>query len=424
MIKINILIFSNSLGRNYGYSVVSDGVSDGLQQAGHQVYFYGMQDITPPYVRDNGVVQLGLQADPWGSDVLEDYLRIYNIDVLALLVDVWLDQLQYIPPTCKRLGVKLLSQITANSYPLSPFLGRFIAQCDHIVAPSRFVYKTITDAGFKNVTYIPHGINPKIFKPMPKAKKEMREKLKIEDKELVVGSVMRNKGLQKSFPILFHGWKQLIENVPELKQKGILICVTDYKEGEGMKLDMLRQITSMEPHIRFVWTKPVKDGSIEMTWEGNPEGMPHNANMNFPHIEMAKFYNMLDMHVISSSGESFNYPTLEAMTCGTPCIFGNHTTGPELITEEKPSPRGLLVNVQMTQSTPLMSEISHIDPLHLTEQIHKLHIDNELRKLCSENAREFSKAYAWEKIIPMWVKLLEEVNNPKPANYATGDLGI
>lgn len=397
---------SNSPGRGYGYSVVSDQVSAALQKAGHKVYFLGMQSIHPPWVDKEGVINLGIRYDPWASDCLPDYLRVYKIDYFLSIFDIWLAQTNYIGALTKRLGVKWIAHVTANSYPLSPFLATPCSQANFLIAPSKFVYNTLREVFPGAIFYIPHGVDLNIYKPLPtEEKQKMREKLRVEDKEFVVVSVMRNKGMQKDFPTLFHAWKLLQEKIPRLKEKGILLCLTDPLEPDGLRIELLRQRIGLN-NMKFIWAKPNQDGILEMTYEGNPEGFLHTANLNFSPEEMTKLYNIADCHVISSLGESFNLPTLEAMACGIPVIAGNHTTGLELVGESK---AGLLANVRTTVTTPLISDIFYLDSNSLMECMKKIYEDENFKKECSKNALEFAKKYSWELIIKKWVDFFDAV---------------
>jgi hypothetical protein len=45
---------------------------------------------------------------------------------------------------------------------------------------------------------------------------------------------------------------------------------------------------------------------------------------------MAQFYNCLDVHLITTRGEGFGIPVLEAQACGVPVITGGWTASKEL----------------------------------------------------------------------------------------------
>lgn len=363
-----------------------------------------MQSIHAPYKDENGIINLGIRYSPFGEDILGDYLRIYQIDVYISIMDIWLQQAQYMGPLTKQMNIPWVAHITANSYPLSPFLATPCTYATLLVAPSKFVERTLREFFPNNVFRIPHGVDTNVFKPLPKKEKEkMREQLRISDKEFVVLSVMRNKGYQKNFPALMHAWKLLLERYEELWKKGVLLLLTDPTEPEGMRLDMLRERTGLNDVVRFIWLRP-SDGTIEPTFEGDPRGMPHTANLNFPPEVMARLYNVADVHAIASSGESFSLPSIESLACGVPIIMPDNTTGPELAGESK---AGLLARIGLEYTTPLISDVFHVDPHSLAECLEKFYLSKELRKRCSRRGVEFAKRYDWKRIIPMWVDLVE-----------------
>jgi len=405
---MNILWFSNTISGRYGYSVVTSPITAALQKAGHQVIVFGMQSIHPPFKDEIGRVHVGLRYDAFGSDMLENLLRAYKVNLLITVCDVWLDQTQYIPGITRKLGIPLISHITANSKPLSLLLARFCQQANLLVAPSKFVETMLNEVFFQRTIRIPHGVDLKAFKPLPETKKTgLKQRLGVEDKEFIVLSVMRNKGLQKNFPALFHAWKMLLESHDELKKEGVLLCLTDPIEPEGMRLDLLRDRIGLKDNIQFIWGIPSSDlSSIKMTFEGNPSGFLHNANYNFSQAQMSKLYNIADVHVISSCGESFNLPSLEAMACGIPIIMPNNTTGPELTNNGK---NGLLAECKLDVTTPLISDISYVDPKSLADCLEKMYLDKKLRERCSRNAREFVKEFNWSKINNKWIKTVNAI---------------
>jgi len=299
--------------------------------------------------------------------------------------------------------------LVRNSYPLSPFLAKNASQANLLVAPSKFVEKTLKEVFPNNTFLIPHGVNTKIFKPLKKEEKEeMKRKLRVEDKNFIVLTVMRNKSpYQKDYPTLFRAWKSLIETHEELKKEGILLCLTDPLEPSGLRIDLLRQRAGLMDTVKFIWAKPTKDkSSIEATFEGDPNGMPHNANINFPHEEMAKIYNIADVYVQCSFGESFGLPILESMACGIPQINTEHTTGIELVGEPK---TGLLAKIKTELSTPLISDQWLIDWKSLAECMEKMYLSDKLRKEFSERALDFAKNYDWNLIIPKWQAMVDAI---------------
>ena len=418
---MNILIHSNSVTGRYGYSVVFNEVAKGLAKEGHKVYYFGMQTMHPPFKDNDDVVWLGLRYDSFGSDMMENYVRMYKIDAIITGWDVWLPQAQYIPQVTQKYNIPWICHTTINSSPLSPNLYTPFSYAQYLVAPSKYNVDELVNVGFNNVTYVPHGVDLSIY-----SKKKIKKASYIEGNrpETVFLSVMRNKGYQKNYPALFYAYKTFIENVPEAKEKTRLYILSDPIEPDAMPLDTIRSRIGMQNNIRFIWAKPKsgEDCTIVPTFEGDPEGCIHNANMNFSSEEMAKIYNGADIHVISSAGESFGLPTLESMACGLPQIFPNNSTGPELVGKPK---TGFLADIKYQSTTPLSSDTHLVDIMSLAKCMHKLYSDKVVRADCSKNALKHAENYEINKVVKMWSDLVKKVEeDEKKLDYGRNKLGV
>lgn len=399
---MNVLIFSNSPERNFGYSVVSDKVSEYLSKF-HNVVFFGMQSIVPPHKRNN-IIDVGLRFDLFGADVLLDYIRMYDIDVTITILDLWLQQTQYLRNVSN--FCRWIAHVTINSYPPPSSLIDNISFANAIVAPSKFIEESLSM--FNNVYYIPHGVDTDIFKPNRKIREKARKALMVDDKEFVALSVMRNKGHMKNFPCLFKAWKKFLEMNEKAKKDAVLLVLSDPFEPEGIRLDILRSVLGLEDYIKFIWLKPTEDYSgITYTYEGDSKGIYHCPNLNFDRKTMSEIYNAADVHIISSSGESFNLPSLEAMACGVPIIMGNNTTGKELVEDNYVT--GLLADIAYDETTPLLVDIKLVDYNSLAKCIERMYVDIEFRKACGRNGVKKAKLYDWKIILKKWLALVEAI---------------
>jgi len=341
-------------------------------------------------------------------------------------MDVWIDQVQFIPDVTKNFRIPLVAHITVNCTPVSPLLIRFMQRCDYLVAPSKFVYDEIRKAGLSgDIYYIPHGVDLNTYKPLPKDSiDEMKKRLGVENKDFIAITVMRNKGqLQKNYPKLFEAWRMFVEQDPKIREKSILLCLTDPLEQGAVRLDALRDRYGIRDCCRFVWAKIDEEtAKVKMTQEGDINGMVHCANYNFDAEEMAKFYNICDVYIQATHGESFGLPILDSMACGKPQIMIDFSTGRELVGDPK---TGILVPIKMMLATPVLSDIAFIESDDLMKAINTIYSDDKLRKECGLNALKFAKDYSWDKIIPMWDKLFRKVEEDLlNTNYNKGILGV
>lgn len=427
---MNIGFMSNSISvekgpqRRFGYSVVATKVVEYLQKQGHQMFMLGMQDITTPYKLPNGVINLGIRYDAFMGDICEDYIRAYKIDCFATMLDLWLPQTDYIIPMCQKQKIPWVAHVTLNSSPLTPFIGNKVRMADYIVAPSQYNHRLLADAGLANITsYIPHGFDDKIFHPNPDFNEEMRKTLKIEDKKFIACVVNRNKGVQKRICDAMRAWTIVCNNNPQFKKDAVLLLVHDPVEPDGFRTDMFRDRLGMNENMKYIWNKPNPDGvDMVATYEGDPEGMRHNANIALPPTEISKIYNLSDISIVPSQNESFCLPALESLACGTTVIMGDHSVGPEHIKQPQ---TGITVKIAYGEVTALLSEVMNADLGDFASAIQTMYSDQDFRHKCGVNGIKYAETLTWDKVLPLWGMLFEKVEERRlTPNYQMGRMGL
>ncbi len=404
------ILMSTSTHLTTGYGIVSKNLLKGLRKKKVDLRMLGLQNLG----HQSKDFQLSIMDNIYGSDSLEFNTKLYGINSLITIIDNWLPQYEWLPNYIKRLKLKHICHVTVFSEPLPPVLHNSIRKADFWVAPSKFVEKALLDVGYdpKRVRYIPHGVDTKIFKPLPEEeKKEYRKLMGYEDK-FVWFAVATNTGFEKNWQGLFYAYKIFLAQNPEAVKDTVLHCHTSphYQGAASYDLEVLGKMYGIVKNLRFV------------------VGM--NLNAGTPAEEMVRFYNIADCYVSSTMGESFGLPALESMACGTPCIIPNHTTGPQLVGEPK---TGLLIeplkmkNGQTFGWTgPQISDKWLIDPVDLSEKMTKMYKDKKLREKCSKNAIKFAKKFDWEKVvIPLWIDFLKYTENfVESIDYKEKKLGI
>ena len=59
------------------------------------------------------------------------------------------------------------------------------------------------------------------------------------------------------------------------------------------------------------------------------------AHQGFPAQQMNEIYNVMDVFFLSTGGEGFGIPIIEAMACSIPVVATDYTTTPELVINNK-----------------------------------------------------------------------------------------
>lgn len=414
------------MGR-WGYSIIGEKISNALAKAGHEVHYFGMQSLHSPYKDEDGVIRVGLRYDPYGSDMIPDYIRANHIDCFFSIHDLWTNESKWMYDLPKMFPkLRWVHHVTIASSPLALALIQAFGFPNILVAPSKFNLSELQKSGLGNKSmYIPHAADTDIFKPLDEEEKnEMKKRLKIEDKEFVLACLMKNKGMQKGYPSLLYAWKIFLEKNPEAAAKSQLLILADPVSFEGFPIEQGRQCNGTNDTVRFIWTKQHPEtGEVMMTYEGNPDGYRHNSNFGFDALEMARLYNACDCTISTSQSESFSLPLIESMACSVPVIFNDYSTGPELVTESK---GGICVPHLTTQTTNLVSDIAIMDENVVADAIEKMYKDKEFRKQCGENGMKFVREnYVWDKVLPQWVELFKRVEDSfYILDYSQNQLGI
>ena len=107
---------------------------------------------------------------------------------------------------------------------------------------------------------------------------------------------------------------------------------------------------------------------------------------------LVKFYNAADLFVYPSLYEGFGLPPLEAMACGCPVITSNTSSLPEVVGDA-----GIMIDPNDIDS--------------LTESMHKILTDNELRKEMSRKSLERAGMFSWKKTAKETWDVYEDVLN-------------
>lgn len=402
------LWLSTSKNITTGYGILSKNVVEGLIKKGVDIRLLGMQTLG--HQKEN--FNLPMLDDIYGADSIQFYSKLYGINYVISVIDHFVPAYHYLPGLLKSLKVGHIAHITVNSLPLAPMLYDKIKDADFLVAPSKFAEKALIDAGLdKNkIRQIPHGVNTKTFKPLPKEETEKHKAMVGYQNKFVWLAVATNTGTEKNWQGLFYAYKIFLVQNPEAKKDTILHCHTSMHYPGGYDLELLAKMYGIADNISFI------------------SGIGLNAGT--PPEEMVKLYNVADCYVSATMGESFSLPALEAMACGTPCIIPNHTTGPELVGEPK---TGLLVEPlkmkngqEFGWTGPTISDKWLIDPVDMADKMTKIYKNKKLREKFSKKAVEFAQGFDWEKvIIKKWLDFFQYVEGfVPPVDYVEKKLGI
>ncbi len=373
-----------------GYATISKNILNGLSELGHECYYQAHNYIgqtLPPGVKFSDGTKLnftllGTGKEPYSKDLLIPRIRELKPDIFGILLDTfmvypWYLQLDFAPAK------------TLFYYP-SDGEGGLPMQCENIlkkcsvpIAMSKFAQKQVLDNYKMQTHYIPHAIDTKIYYPLSKKKRaELRKKWNLEGK-FVVGSVYRNQG-RKMADRMFKTFALFAKDHPN----AVLFLHSDPFDSASV-FDSFELIKRLNIQNRVIFT-----------------GMKFFKG--FDYKKMNEVYNLMDVFFLSTSGEGFGIPTVEAAACGVPSVVTDYTTTKEL----------LLDNGQCGIPVPIVTELTGswtvergiMDIPKAAGALKTLYDDKKLREKFGKVGRaKVLKLYDWRVIIKEWDKLIRNI---------------
>jgi len=221
---------------------------------------------------------------------------------LVTLYDVWVFKPSYFK------DVPVASWTPVDHYPCPPGVVEW-AKGHETIAMSRYGEQALADKKVRS-TYIPHGVDTKVFTPGDKA--EARKALGMPDDAFAVMINAANKGAhppRKSWSENFGALAVFMGSHPDVH----VYVHTDIFGVNGIDLSALAGRWALDPdRIHFVAQLDYKLGKITSE-------------------QLAAMYRAADVLLATSMGEGFGVPTIEAQACGTPVIVSNFSASPELV---------------------------------------------------------------------------------------------
>jgi len=266
--------------------------------------------ITCYYGLEGGVINMGKflafpkRLHPYGNDISMLHTASFQADIMLSLMDTWVMNPEDYPK-----GMRWVPWYPVDHDPMPAIVRNKIALAYKRITFSQHGVKMTHQAGL-DCSYVPHGIDTNVFKPLDRA--ACRKALGLPDDKWIVGTVAMNKGnpSRKCFSEMMEAFARFHRRHPD----SCYILQTD--KGEGI------------------------DGKVNLPELARNLGLEENKDvffcnqyqnvLGFQAEYMAQNYNCMDVHLITTRGEGFGIPILEAQACGTPVITGGWTACKEL----------------------------------------------------------------------------------------------
>ena len=373
--------FCESLLKTGRYSIISLGGA-----IKHQNY---NQVLVDPYGEDWKIIPV----DGYGTqEMIRSIIKNEKIDLLWFMTDPrfwgWLWEIENeIRPLCP-----MVYHHVWDNFPAPYFNRDFYLSNDHIVTISKVTHEIVkTVAPEVSCTYLPHSVNPDVFKPLSdKQIEELRDSsLQEEERSKVIFFWNNRNARRKQSGTLAWWFKEWLDK-EDLHDKACLIMHTEPKDPHGQDLEHIINHLGLKNRQIMLSTSKI------------------------PPEHLCNIYNMADCTINISDAEGFGLATLESLSCGTPIIAtmtgglqeqvtdGNEEFGIGLIPRAK--------SVIGSQQVPYIYE-DRVDKAQFHSALTKIYkMGKEGRRQLGTLGREHVlKNYNFVNLQNKWVEIIDKV---------------
>lgn len=406
MKRLNIAILSDSPFICTGYSDQAKNLGNILVERGHEVFYlahvYTGQNLLPPVTFEDGrqlkFKILGQGREAYFKDLLPIYMKMYKIDVLVILLDTFM--LYPWLPTLDLSPAKKIFWFPSDGGMGMP-LGceQILKFVDVPVAMAKFGQKQVKKKHNIECLHIPHAIETNNYFPL---NAEDRNKLKTKwgfQNKFIVGTVARNQG-RKMLDRTFKAFALFSQKNPD----AVLFLHTD-PEDAAQVFHMGEMIARYNLQNKIIFS-----------------GMRYYKGWDYK--QMHEIYNLMDVFLLTTSGEGFGIPIIEAQACGIPVLITDYTTTHELVKEtggglgidlvgvdESENPEAHtseLIDGTITGSWNVERGICSIKDA--AKKLQYLKDNPTIRKEMGEKGRlAILNNFTWQKVGNQWIDLVERV---------------
>ena len=380
--KKKILWISDGPDINSGYGNQTKGITQGLKEV-YDIFCMSFQRHGQPIVLD-GVTLLPNGYNMWGDDIIEYHLKNIKPDYVVILMDMFRPArlLKDMKGLREKYGGKWIAYFPLDAAPLPWGSEEVFKSFDHRVAMSdhgkTLMAKLLPEAPVD--CRIWHGTDTETYKPMLKDYKIGTPMAG----EFVFGSVFRNCARKNPSALLFAFYK-LNKQFPKTK----LYLHTDPNDPSGMNLGGMINRLGLQKQVIFT--------------------QMHSVFCSLPAEKLNEIYNLMDVHILSTTGEGFGIPIIEAMSAGKPNIMTDYTTADELIGDNE---RGIKVPYikGITTQCAFLTERAYIDTYKLYEAMQKMVVlgsDRVKEKYQAKCRWQAQDKFDWKVIQHEWREYFE-----------------
>ena len=303
---MRIMIHSNGPDVPTGYGNQVAILAPLLKDLGHDVAISAFYGAPLAYEYRDGIPVLPQGMMGYGIDVLLPHAMAWNADLIITLMDFW--KLHPIATALRMSGLKIAPWIPIDCTPLgTPDLQTLQQSHAYPIAMSRHGQSQLAAYGW-DAPYVPHAVDLSVFTPVDHDERlALKEKSNLSGK-YVVGMVAANRdAIRKAFPEQLRAFASFHSTIPD----SVMLLHTEMTSSAGHNLWAL--IEDLD----------IRDAVI-------PSDQYGLVTSRYGPEAMREFYGTIDVLMNASYGEGFGLSIVEANACGTPVIYTETSSMPEV----------------------------------------------------------------------------------------------
>ena len=373
-----------------GYGVQASELVPKLVADGHNVALMANYGLSGTTLNWNGIPIFGQGMDAYSNDLTPAQILSWLSQQPAepgiglSLYDVWV----YKSPQWDEIPMASWTPVDHKGVPdeVKSWFDRR-GKGKWAIAMSQFGERELLEAGVDRdrLFYAPHSFNSQIFKPTTSA---MRKDLNVPDDAHLTIINSANKGvtpIRKCWPEMLLAWSNFAKSHPDAY---LLIWTEMFGLANGVNIErVLKAVDAPMDRVRFVPQFEYRQG----------------LNQEI----VANAYSASDVLLMTSRGEGFGVPAIEAQACGIPVILTDWTAQTELVGS------GWLVDGQ-EELDPIQGGWWKVPNVKKIEdalvQSYELKSNKENKDKEKEKAIDFAANYATEKVYSKyWRPILKQL---------------
>jgi glycosyltransferase involved in cell wall biosynthesis len=376
---MRILMIAHALWRRTGYGAPVLPWANALKAQGHEVVVLAVQERGPGVTEFGGLKVYLPFRSTWGEDVYAAICDRERIDVIVSLFDPWVLQNMR---GFSEAGRPWLAWCPIDQDPPQRGLAQRLENATLTLSFSEYGRDVLARAHpHLPVKVMPYGVDTAVFKPDLAKRVTARKALGLPDNAFLVGMCGTNlPGDRKALAQNIAGFCEFAGDHPE----AYLVLWTTALGGVNIRA-YLNEFGPVAERVLLV-----------SQWDTAYGGQA---------VDMAEFYNSLDVLLHASAAEGFGIAIIEALACGVPVIGAANTSMRELI----PGRVGWLVHNTRAEWSALDGWWNRPEIAGVAEVLSIAQRDIAEQAISPADCVAWARGYDWAFVAEQWGDVLAKV---------------